>query len=192
MRQPGSAPRPPPPRRRAATMAVWPIGGKIPDVLSSMRPSCRRGPVPAGPALGADERRHVVGHLQAVAERASHRDPNGLPPAHQLLRPRPRVLRHRHPHPAADEAAPAEDRGGAGAERDRDRYPGLNHLASRRLVDGQQRRNPTSAGWRPVAGVMPRVERSLGVGAAAGQLPARAVRVVRRLRRVSAGVRGQR
>ena len=43
-----------------------------------------------------------------------------------------------------------------------------------------------------VVGVMARVERSLGVSAAAGQLPARAVRVVWRLRRVSAGVRGQR
>ena len=42
-------------------VTVWPIAGKIPDVLSSMRPSGRRGPVPAGPALGADERRHVSG-----------------------------------------------------------------------------------------------------------------------------------
>jgi hypothetical protein len=34
--------------------------------------------VPAGPALSTDERRHVIGHLQAVAERASRRDPDGL------------------------------------------------------------------------------------------------------------------
>jgi hypothetical protein len=34
--------------------------------------------VPAGPTLSSDERRHVVGHLRAVAERASHRDLDGL------------------------------------------------------------------------------------------------------------------
>jgi transcriptional regulator with XRE-family HTH domain len=64
--------------RPLTTMTAWPIGGKIPDVLSSIQPSGRRGPVPAGPALSADERRHVIGHLQTVAERASRRDPDGL------------------------------------------------------------------------------------------------------------------
>jgi transcriptional regulator with XRE-family HTH domain len=64
--------------RPLTTMTAWPIGGKIPDVLSNIRPAGRRGPVPAGPALSTDERRHVIGHLQAVAERASRRDPDGL------------------------------------------------------------------------------------------------------------------
>ena len=34
--------------------------------------------MPAGPALGADERRHVLEHLQTVAERASRRGPDGM------------------------------------------------------------------------------------------------------------------
>jgi transcriptional regulator with XRE-family HTH domain len=65
--------------RPLTTMTAWPLGGKTPDVLSGIQPAVgRRGPVPAGPALSADERRHVIGHLQAVAERASRHDPDGL------------------------------------------------------------------------------------------------------------------
>ena len=65
--------------RPLTTLIAWPVGGKIPDDLGSITSSGgRRGPVPAGPALSADERRHVIEHLQAVAERASRRDPDGL------------------------------------------------------------------------------------------------------------------
>ena len=65
--------------RPLTTMTAWPIGGKTPDNLGSTRPpASRRGPVPAGPALGADERRHVTEHLQVVAERAGRHDPDGL------------------------------------------------------------------------------------------------------------------
>ena len=65
--------------RPLTTMTAWPIGGKTPDSLGSTRPpASRRGPVPSGPALGADERRHVTEHLQAVAERAGRHDPDGL------------------------------------------------------------------------------------------------------------------
>jgi hypothetical protein len=42
------------------------------------RTALRRGPVPAGPQLGADERRHVITHMQAIAERADRRTTGGL------------------------------------------------------------------------------------------------------------------
>jgi transcriptional regulator with XRE-family HTH domain len=64
--------------RPLTIMIAWPIGGKAPDSLGGVRPVARRGPVPAGPSLTADERCHVVGHFQAVAERASRSDPSGL------------------------------------------------------------------------------------------------------------------
>jgi hypothetical protein len=64
--------------RPLTIMTAWPIGGKAPDILGGIQPAARRGPVPAGPALTADERRHVIAHLQAVAERASRTDSNGL------------------------------------------------------------------------------------------------------------------
>ena len=52
--------------RPLTTLIAWPVGGKIPDDLGSITSSGgRRGPVPAGPALSADERRHVIEHLQA-------------------------------------------------------------------------------------------------------------------------------
>jgi len=60
-------------------MTAWPIGGKAPQALErSTRRALRRGPVPSGPVLGADERRHVITHLQAVAERADRRTAHGL------------------------------------------------------------------------------------------------------------------
>jgi transcriptional regulator with XRE-family HTH domain len=65
--------------RPLTVMTAWPIGGKTPDILADVRPAAgRRGPVPASPALGADERRHVVEHFQTVAERAARDDPDGL------------------------------------------------------------------------------------------------------------------
>jgi len=65
--------------RPLTTMTAWPIGGKVPDILGSIHlVGSRRGPVRAGSALGADERRHVIEHLQTVAERTSRHDPDGL------------------------------------------------------------------------------------------------------------------
>jgi transcriptional regulator with XRE-family HTH domain len=65
--------------RPLTEMTAWPISGRVPDGLRQpSRRRGRRGPVPAGPALGADERRHVLTHLQAVAERASRHEPDGL------------------------------------------------------------------------------------------------------------------
>jgi hypothetical protein len=64
--------------RPLTVMTAWPIGGKIPDLLAGVPPAGRRGPVPVGPELGADERRRIVEHLQMVAERADRRDPDGL------------------------------------------------------------------------------------------------------------------
>jgi len=55
------------------------IGGKSPCRLErTARTASRRGPVPAGPELGADERRHVITHMQAIAERADRRTTRGL------------------------------------------------------------------------------------------------------------------
>jgi hypothetical protein len=65
--------------RPLTVMTAWPIGGKTPDIFAGISPVAgRRGPVPAGPALSADERRHVIEHLQTVAERAGRHDPDGL------------------------------------------------------------------------------------------------------------------
>ena len=65
--------------RPLTIMTGWPIGAKAPENLRQTRSAAsRRGPVPAGPALSADERRHVVEHLQHVAERAGWRDPDAL------------------------------------------------------------------------------------------------------------------
>jgi hypothetical protein len=59
--------------------AAWPIGGKPPRRLErTAHTALRRGPVPAGPELGADERRHVITHMQAIAERADRRTTGGL------------------------------------------------------------------------------------------------------------------
>jgi hypothetical protein len=65
--------------RPLTEMTAWPISGRIPDGLKETSGARgRRGPVPAGPVLSADERRHVIAHLQAVAERASRDEPDGL------------------------------------------------------------------------------------------------------------------
>ncbi len=65
--------------RPLTAMAAWAVSGKTPDELrpTGQRRS-RHGPVPAGPALAVDERRHLREHLQAVAERTSLRTPGGL------------------------------------------------------------------------------------------------------------------
>jgi hypothetical protein len=65
--------------RPLTVMTAWPIAGKTPDIFTGISPvPGRRGPVPAGPAFGADERRHLLEHLQTVAERAGRHDPDGL------------------------------------------------------------------------------------------------------------------
>jgi hypothetical protein len=57
--------------RPLTVMTAWPIGAKPPDILRQSSPAAtRRGPVPAGPVLSVEERRHVGEHLQHVAERA--------------------------------------------------------------------------------------------------------------------------
>jgi hypothetical protein len=65
--------------RPLTILAAWPIGAKAPEILRGREPAGgRRGPVPVGPVLGSDERRHVIEHLQLVAERAGRDDPGGL------------------------------------------------------------------------------------------------------------------
>src|SRR5215467_4960843 len=60
-------------------MTAWPIGEAAPHAVAhSTRQALRHGPVPSGPAFGADERRHIVTHLQMVAERADRRTAEGL------------------------------------------------------------------------------------------------------------------
>ncbi len=60
-------------------MTAWPIGGGAPHAVArSTRQALRHGPVPSGPAFGIDERRHIVMHLQTVAERADRRTAEGL------------------------------------------------------------------------------------------------------------------
>lgn len=65
--------------RSLTEMAAWAISGRVPDVLKQVcQTRGRRGPVPTGPALGADERCHALEHLRAVAERAGRRSPDGM------------------------------------------------------------------------------------------------------------------
>ena len=60
-------------------MTAWPIGGAVPHAVArGTRQVLRLGPVPSGPAFGVDERRHIVMHLQTVAERADRRTAEGL------------------------------------------------------------------------------------------------------------------
>jgi hypothetical protein len=60
-------------------MTAWPIGGKAPQALEhKTRRGSRHGPVPSGPAFGADGCQHIITHLQAVAERADRRTAHGL------------------------------------------------------------------------------------------------------------------
>ena len=66
-------------------MTAWPIGGAAPHAVAhSTRQALRHGPVPSGPAFGVDERRHIVTHLQTVAERADRRTAEGLLLARQV------------------------------------------------------------------------------------------------------------
>ncbi|MDA0564868.1 helix-turn-helix domain-containing protein [Streptomonospora sp. S1-112] len=48
----------------------WTFTGTAPSALASA-PVRRRGPVPPGPRLAADERNHVITHLRAAAEQAA-------------------------------------------------------------------------------------------------------------------------
>ena len=85
--------------RPLTQMTAWPISGRVPDELKeAARPRGRRGPVPAGPVLTADERRRVLAHLQAVAERASRSSPDEL-----LLRRQAYYLLGFDPSPATAE-----------------------------------------------------------------------------------------
>jgi len=58
----------------------WPLGGQVPAELAGLTSATgsRRGPVPNRPALGTDERAHLVAHLQAMAERADRCTDTGL------------------------------------------------------------------------------------------------------------------
>lgn len=52
-------------------LVTWPIVGKMPQHLDEFtRKAARRGPVPALPSLGAEERVRFLDHLHTVAERA--------------------------------------------------------------------------------------------------------------------------
>jgi len=52
-------------------LITWPIIGKMPQHLDEFtRRAPRRGPVPAQPVLGAEERARFLDHLRTVAERA--------------------------------------------------------------------------------------------------------------------------
>jgi hypothetical protein len=60
-------------------MTAWPIGGDAPRAVAlKAQRALRHGPVPTRPAFGVDERRHIITHLQTVAERANRRSPEGL------------------------------------------------------------------------------------------------------------------
>lgn len=60
-------------------MTAWPIGGAAPHAVERSLPrTLRHGPVPSGPAFGVDERRHIITHLQTVAERAGRGTSAGL------------------------------------------------------------------------------------------------------------------
>jgi transcriptional regulator with XRE-family HTH domain len=58
-------------------LVAWPFTGTTPNELKEAAPLRRRGPSGTGPALAADERRHMVDHLQAAAEQASHESVEG-------------------------------------------------------------------------------------------------------------------
>ncbi|WP_052746007.1 helix-turn-helix domain-containing protein [Allosalinactinospora lopnorensis] len=49
----------------------WTFTGTTPSTLAEAISSRRRGPTPTGPRLATDERRHVVTHLQSVAEQSA-------------------------------------------------------------------------------------------------------------------------
>lgn len=56
-------------------LITWPITGKLPQHLHEFTSKMsRRGPAPAYPSLGADERTRFLDHLLTVAERGTHAD----------------------------------------------------------------------------------------------------------------------
>ncbi|MCP3011964.1 helix-turn-helix domain-containing protein [Nocardiopsis dassonvillei] len=58
-------------------LVAWPFTGTTPNELREAAPLRRRGPSGTGPGLAADERRHMVDHLQAAAEQAAHESVEG-------------------------------------------------------------------------------------------------------------------
>jgi len=67
-------------RRTLTNLITWPFTGHLPPELTVFTPAARRrGPVAAGPAIGADERTRFFDHLMTVAER-------GVRPVEALLR----------------------------------------------------------------------------------------------------------
>jgi hypothetical protein len=56
-------------------LITWPLVGKMPEHLNEfVRRTPRRGPVPAQPLLGAEERARFLDHLHTIAERARGED----------------------------------------------------------------------------------------------------------------------
>lgn len=58
-------------------LVAWPFTGEVPNQLKEAAPIRRRGPSGTGPALAADERRHMVTHLQRAAEQAGKESAEG-------------------------------------------------------------------------------------------------------------------
>lgn len=58
-------------------LVAWPFTGTVPNELKDAAPLRRRGPSGTGPDMAVDERRHMVGHLQAAAEQAAHESVEG-------------------------------------------------------------------------------------------------------------------
>lgn len=58
-------------------LVAWPFTGDVPNELKEAAPIRRRGPSGSGPGLAADERRHMVDHLQAAAEQAAKESVEG-------------------------------------------------------------------------------------------------------------------
>jgi transcriptional regulator with XRE-family HTH domain len=68
--------------RSMTGLVGWPFNGQPPLDLPAGAGRSRRGPVADRPALATDERRHVLEHLRAVAERADRHTASG----HLLIR----------------------------------------------------------------------------------------------------------
>lgn len=60
-------------------MVAWLITGRSPSsVAEAAKKRGRRGPVASGPAIAEDERRHLIEHIQHVADRAGRGTANSL------------------------------------------------------------------------------------------------------------------
>lgn len=60
-------------RKTLTNLITWPFTGHLPPELGAFTSKVpRRGPVPPGPTLGADERTRFFDHLMNVAERGVH------------------------------------------------------------------------------------------------------------------------